>query len=125
MANKSQELSFKVWHVVISASLCSIWLGRNEFVFNCIKCQKENFVHLIYVRAFEWPKATGLISQEYKTYGMLTRMVHSFSTTRTNAKPCRIIYFLNMILYVLLMVFYSLDMSKEFMHVFVVGLRIN
>ncbi|WOH03522.1 hypothetical protein DCAR_0622921 [Daucus carota subsp. sativus] len=51
----------KIWRVVVVATLWSIWLARNELIFNGTRLKKQQLIELIAVRINKWGNAAGLI----------------------------------------------------------------
>ncbi|WOG86222.1 hypothetical protein DCAR_0205423 [Daucus carota subsp. sativus] len=50
-----------IWELVVVAALWSIWLGRNELIFNNVRISKNNLQDLIFFRVSKWGNASKLI----------------------------------------------------------------
>lgn len=57
-----QKFIAKVWHLVVAASLWTIWLVRNELIFNASRPSIANIKKLILVRVSKWGLASKLMT---------------------------------------------------------------
>lgn len=55
----------KVWKITVSAILWSIWLARNESIFNGRKIKKNTFEQIIKLRSFKWLEVSGYIHSSF------------------------------------------------------------
>lgn len=53
--------SSKIWHLVIAASLWSIWLAHNESIFQHTITRRSVLLNLVYNRINKWGEASNLI----------------------------------------------------------------
>lgn len=53
-SNKPKDICSKIWHVFIASVMWSIWLSRNELVFNNTRIKQVDFNALIKLRLFKW-----------------------------------------------------------------------
>lgn len=51
----------KVWGLVVAAALWTIWLARNDNVFNKIRATKKTVIHLLNFRISQWGEAAKLL----------------------------------------------------------------
>ncbi|WOH13938.1 hypothetical protein DCAR_0933451 [Daucus carota subsp. sativus] len=51
----------RIWQIVVAATLWSIWLARNEFIFNKVKIKKTELQQLIFLRISKWGLASKTI----------------------------------------------------------------
>ncbi|WOH12510.1 hypothetical protein DCAR_0832014 [Daucus carota subsp. sativus] len=58
---KPQRHVSKIWRMVVSASLWSIWLARNDFVFNKSKINEKELTRLIFIRISKWGSASKIM----------------------------------------------------------------
>ena len=52
----------QVWHLVVSATLWSIWLARNDLIFNKVRIKQSIFQELILIRINKWGSASNIMS---------------------------------------------------------------
>lgn len=62
---KRQRQVKRVWCIVVSAVVWSIWLARNDFVFNKVKIKERDLQKLIFIQIAKWGEASKIM-----TYGM-------------------------------------------------------
>ncbi|WOH00218.1 hypothetical protein DCAR_0519576 [Daucus carota subsp. sativus] len=62
---KKSKFIKPVWHLTVAATLWSIWLARNEFVFSNTRLKADTLQELIFVRIAKWGMASGVLSFAY------------------------------------------------------------
>lgn len=61
-ATKYKGLSYhKAWHLTLSSVLWTIWLARNDKVFNNVTLSRSSLHYLIFLRSFKWALANGWV----------------------------------------------------------------
>ena len=58
---KGSSESSKIWHMVVAAAVWSIWLARNELVFQSISIRRSVLVQLVFTRVNKWGETSKLI----------------------------------------------------------------
>lgn len=48
--------------MVVAATLWSIWLARNEAIFQCNRILKANLENIIFIRVAKWDKASKVLN---------------------------------------------------------------
>lgn len=68
LSHNCNSFSNKVWQIMIVVVLWSIWLGRNEFVFQGKKLKKKVCHRLLLHRSFKWLEAGGLFNIKFSNF---------------------------------------------------------
>nr|XP_017256449.1 PREDICTED: uncharacterized protein LOC108226007 [Daucus carota subsp. sativus] len=61
MSFQRSAVSSRVWHTVVAAAVWSIWLARNELVFQSTSPSRSCLLNLIFTRISKWGEASKLI----------------------------------------------------------------
>lgn len=66
MTSKPKEAVFKIWHVVISVVLWTVWLGKKELIFKNYRIKIEVLSELLVYRTFKWLETSDFMQEKYK-----------------------------------------------------------
>lgn len=64
----------QVWSLVMAAALWTLWLARNELVFEQKQTSLDSMIYLLKVRSFKWMQACGMMIKKLQCFWFVNPM---------------------------------------------------